>query len=321
MTVGPPETANAVKRILARVPSFQGRTNEIAAVEPLAGLSNQNFKVTLNGVKCVVRVPGAGTKEYIDRRAEKHNACVAAEEGFSPEVFFYDEDDGSMVSKFVENSIPLHPDSFRDGKYFQEITGIWKKLHGCKREFLFRFDVFAMIRRYHSVLLGASGEFPPHYEEMRKRLAAIQRALEDHPVPLAPCHNDGVPENFLYDGRRAYLIDWEYSGMNDPMWELGDFVIEASLNEQQERLLMECYYAGGEVPENQYGRMVMYKALCDFLWALWGLIQVANNRSHEEFFPYAMGRWNRCRETMGTKNFSRHLAAVSKEISSPVKSL
>ena len=108
-----------------------------------------------------------------------------------------------------------------------------------------------------------------------------------------------------------WIVDWEYSGMNDPMWDLGDLSVEGKFGERQDEEMMRAYFSGEPRPAER-GRVVIYKAMCDLLWTLWGLIQFANGNPAEDFRAYADGRFARCRKLMQTKDFSRHLEAVRK---------
>ncbi len=137
----------------------------------------------------------------------------------------------------------------------------------------------------------------------------MRAALSVHPVPLAPCHGDSLAENFLDTGERMWIVDWEYSGMNDPMWDLGDLSVEAGFDAAQDEALL-CAYFGGVPSAFDRGRMVIYKAMCDLLWTLWGLIQLANKNPADDFAAYAANRFARCRELMATADFARHVPAV-----------
>jgi thiamine kinase-like enzyme len=110
-------------------------------------------------------------------------------------------------------------------------------------------------------------------------------------------------------GRRIYLIDWEYSGMNDPMWDLGNLSVEAGFGPEQDRAMMAAY-CGGFVTPRLYDRVVLYKAMSDFFWGLWSIVQYANNNPAADFRVYALSRFEHCKTLMGSTEFSSHLDAV-----------
>jgi thiamine kinase-like enzyme len=100
--------------------------------------------------------------------------------------------------------------------------------------------------------------------------------------------------------------------MNDPMWDLGDLSIEAGFTEAQDHEMMVAYFSG-EPPRAQFARMVIYKAMCDLLWTLWGLIQHANKNPADDFWAYALGRFERCRALMHKPDFEGHIAAIIRD--------
>ena len=137
----------------------------------------------------------------------------------------------------------------------------------------------------------------------------VKSVLAAADLPLAPCHCDPLCENFLDDGTLMWIVDWEYSGMNDPLWDVGDLSVEAGLTDAQDMDLMRAYF-DGDPSAAQHGRVVIYKAMCDLLWTLWGLIQHADGNPAEDFWAYATGRFDRCKALMNDPAFAAHVAAV-----------
>ena len=116
-------------------------------------------------------------------------------------------------------------------------------------------------------------------------------------------------ENCIDDGQKVFIIDFEYAGNNDPMWDLGDLSVEGGFDESQDRTFLTAYF-GREPDPFDHGRMVMYKAMCDLLWTLWGVVQHANDNPVDDFWAYAVERLERCKVLMATDTFSKHLVAV-----------
>jgi thiamine kinase-like enzyme len=298
-----------VRAALARIPLLAGA--EEAQVERLGGLTNRVYRVTTPGGQYCLRLPGAGTEAYIDRAVEAVNARAAAAAGVSPEVLFFAED-GLMLTRFLEGAVTLsgpllreRPDSVR------RAGAAFRRLHASGQRFAFRFELFAMIENYLKVLADLGAELPEGYHDVVAEAGTVREALAVHPWPLAPCHCDPLCENLLDDGERVWLVDWEYSGVNDPMWDLGDLSVEGGFDEDQDEALLEGYFGPGAVVDPaDRGRVVVYKAMCDLLWTLWGLIQHANRNPADDFWAYALGRFARCRALMGCPGFARQLAAV-----------
>ena len=164
-----------------------------------------------------------------------------------------------------------------------------------------------MIDSYLNVLSTKDVKFPEGYHDIVKAANPIKEILKSKPVKLAPCHCDPLCENFLDDGNKMWIVDWEYSGMNDPLWDLGDLSVEAGMNEDQEYELLSSYF-GKEPTAEQKGRVVIYKAMCDLLWTLWGLIQLADGNPADDFWLYSTERFNRCKNLMQKTNFESQLA-------------
>ncbi len=299
-----------VRAALARIPRFAGRDLAGARIERLGGLTNRVYRVTLDGESFCLRIPGKGTEDYIDRRVEATNARAAAAAGISPEVLFFDPEDGLMLTRFLEGVVTMTPELFarREGAV-ERAAATLRRLHRKGGNFAFHFDLFSMIDDYLGVIAKRKATLPEGYHELVNEAEAVREALAAHPVALAPCHCDPLCENFLDTGARMWIVDWEYSGMNDPMWDLGDLSVEANFTPEQDEALLAAYFGGPPDPFDR-GRMVVYKAMCDLLWTLWGLIQHADGNPAEDFWAYALGRFERCKTLMASSEFPRHLEAV-----------
>ncbi|MBL4766940.1 MAG: phosphotransferase family protein [Rhodobacteraceae bacterium] len=281
------------------------------ATTRLGGLTNLVYRVETDAEKLIVRIPGDGTESYIDREIELHNAHAAARAGVSAEVLWADAATGVMISHCIDPVITMTPDLFqsRTGSPSRAGAGL-RKLHQSGEVFEFRFELFAMIDGYLNILAEKNADLPDGYAEIVLAAQPVKQALAAHPVPLAPCHCDPLCENFLDDGNVMWIIDWEYSGMNDPAWDLGDLSVEGGFSAAQD-LEMLCAYYGAAPDAAQLGRVVIYKAMCDLLWTLWGLIQHADGNEAEDFWAYATGRFERCKTLMQSPEFAGHLAAIS----------
>ena len=295
---------------LDRIPVFDGVPREAIACARLGGLTNLVYRVDAGDRRYLLRIAGEGTEDYIDRKVEGHNARVAAEAGVSAEVLHFDTDSGLMLARYLDGCVTMSPELFKSRPGAPaRAAEVLKRMHTCGREFRFRFELFAMIDEYLGLLAKLEAPLPEGYHEVVKEAGAVRQALDANPATLAPCHCDPLSENFLDDGARMWVVDWEYSGMNDPIWDLGDVSVEAGFDADQDREMMAAY-CGGEPPAAVYGRMVIYKAMCDLLWTLWGLIQFANKNPVDDFWAYSVGRFERCKALMGAHDFARHLGAI-----------
>jgi thiamine kinase-like enzyme len=275
--------------------------------ERLAGLTNLNFRIG----EFVVRISGAGTSEYINRRQEDVAARSAAAAGVNAEVLFFDADDGLMVTRFVEGGVTMTPERFRaDPGAIRRAGQAMRRLHTQAEPFANDYRVFDMIDEYKALLLSKAAPMPDGYDEVQAEAEVGRAALLANPVAMVPCHCDPLCENFLDTGETTYLIDYEYAGNNDPMWDLGDFSVEAGFGPEHEAVLLEAYFEGPH-PAADAARMVVHKANCDLVWSLWGIIQHVNENPVDDFWSYGVGRFERCKRLMESDEFKRAIDTLS----------
>ncbi|MER8391953.1 phosphotransferase family protein [Mesorhizobium sp. M0045] len=288
---------------LAAIPMLAGYDGPL---ERLGGLTNLVFR----GKDFCLRIPGKGTEEYINRANEAVAAREAAKAGVSPEVLHVDAETGVLVTRFIAGAETMSPEKFKTRAGSPARAGkAFRKLHTSGAVFPFRFELFAMIDDYLKVLSTKDVALPAGYHDVVREAEAVRSALAAQPLPIVACHCDPLCENFLDTGDRMWIVDWEYSGMNDPLWDLGDLSVEGQFDAAQDEEMMLAYF-GGEPRPAERARIVIYKAMCDLLWTLWGLIQLANKNPADDFRAYADGRFARCKALMEMPEFSRHLAAV-----------
>jgi thiamine kinase-like enzyme len=307
------EAERDAREIIAGLPLFQDYGTEELNLQRLGGLTNLVFQVTVGNQSWCLRIPGKGTEDYIDRKVEAVNARAAAAAGVSPEVLYCDAESGVMVTRFIPEIVTMTPALFRERTGSPARAGrAFRKLHQSGQQFDFRFELFSMIDDYLGHLDKLGADLPEGYHDVVAEAQEPRAALEANPAALAPCHCDPLCENFLDDGAAMWIVDWEYSGMNDPLWDLGDLSVEAGFDAGQEQEMMAAYFAdnGGRVRESDWGRMVIYKAMCDLLWTLWGLIQHANKNPVDDFWAYSIERFGRCKTLMADPDFARHVKAV-----------
>ena len=204
-----------------------------------------------------------------------------------------------MVTRFLARAETMSQTKFKGRAGSPARAGhVFRRLHSSGASFPFRFDLFAMIDEYLKVLSTKDVFLPAGYHDVvGEAERSVRSALTVDPLPLAPCHCDPLCENFLDTGERMWIVDWEYSGMNDPMWDLGDLSVEGQFNTEQDDEMIRAYF-GGEPRPAEASRIIIYKVMCDLLWTLWGLIHLLNKNHLDDFRAYADGRFARCRGLM-----------------------
>ena len=307
--MGHPESdTQEARAAIARIEGFEDLA-QTPVVERLGGLTNRVWRLGEGDRAVVLRLPGKGTETYIDRAAEAVNARAAAQAGVSPRVLHFGAD-GVMLTEYIPRTTTMTPAAFatRDGAV-ERAALAFRRLHTRAAPFAGRFELFAMIDNYLKVLAELGATLPPGYHDVVAEAGPLRAALDASPAPLAPCHCDPLCENFLDTGERMWIVDWEYSGNNDPLWDLGDLSVEGAFTEDMDLRLLTAYFDRDPTPA-EHGRMVIHKAMCDLLWTLWGLIQHANHNPAEDFWAYAITRFERCRALMASPEFARHRAAL-----------
>lgn len=305
-----------LKPYLERIEGALGLDLSYDACERLGGLTNRNYRLDCPQGPFVLRIAGEGTAEYLNRAHEEINARVASQAGVNVDILFFDADDGTSLCRFLPDAKTMDREAFKDPVALRQAGGLLRRLHSCGGEFANRFELFEQIDRYQSVLQDKGADLPPGYAHVQQRAERVRRALNSHSLPLAPCHCDPLAENFIQTDQRMYLVDFEYSGSNDPMWDLGDLSVEAGFDPSQDEELLWGYFAG-PAPPLERARMVMYQAMCDLLWTLWGVVQHVNGNPAEDFWVYALGRLDRCRELLDKPVFEEQLRVLEAPVAAP----
>lgn len=306
-----PEEIPEIKRLalLLRTASQE----DIASVSVMGGgLTNRNFKVELtNGQKVAVRIAGQGTQEYLNRPAEKHNAGLMSSLGINAEVYFFDTRTGSQLSQFIDGQT-LHQEDFRtNAEILAKSAAIMRKYHDSGFEFSDTFSPFKEIQRYNKILLDNNfTDRYPEGAELTEHVIDVMAAYAENPPKLVPCHNDPLPENFMYDGERLYLIDWEYAGMNDRFFDLGALIDENELDEAAQKKFLEHYF-GGELTQEQEARVYVARFLVDAMWAIWSLVQINSGKDRDFYRAYGEKRVKDCVRSVNNPKWKEYLQIVS----------
>ncbi len=275
-----------LEQVLERV--WPGRAVE---AEPLAGgITNRNFKVSLDGEAYVVRIPGRGSELLgIDRHCEHEASLVAARLGIGPEVVRFVH--GCLVTNYVEGEVGrIDP---------AEVGGLLRKLHDGP-PIPARFDAFRVVEAYAASALARGVPIPPLYtsaKELADRVETRRGAFR-----LRPCHNDLLPANFIHDGTRAWIVDWEYAGMGDPFFDLANFAVNNDLEEEGERELASAYGT------DEFDALTLMRYVSDFREAMWGVVQQGISELDVDFAAYAAEHFERLERTAQSGRFRRALA-------------
>ena len=275
-----------VKEIVkARIASLLSADEEIQIVEQLGGMTNQNYLVKTTSNQYIVKFFGKGTDKLIDRQNEKYNLELLKDLKLDVENYLFDIEAGIKVNQYIENAETL--DSTTIKTKFEKIAPILQTIHASGKELKGEFAPFEEIKKYESLIQGEISY--PNYEAVRKSVLSLKNELEKIGVDKKSCHIDLVPENFIEgpDGH-LYLIDWEYSSMNDPMWDLAALFLESEFTPEEEADFL-AYYERDKTPVSRE-KIRIYKILQDIIWSLWTIYKEENGA---DFGDYGISRYNR----------------------------
>jgi thiamine kinase-like enzyme len=273
---------------LAAVPLFAGRP---WVATPLSGgLTNTNYRVDVDGRSYVARLssPSAALLA-IDREAEYRHSVSAARSGAAPAVAAYVPEASVLVVDWVEGRTLGEPD-LRDETLLVRLAGACRQLHTGPR-FTTDFDMFDVQRRYLTVVTERGFRLPPRYLDFLPVVDRIRAVLAERPRPTVPCNNDLLPANVIDDGERLWLIDYEYSGNNDPCFELGNIWSESALDAELLQVLVTAY--AGRPSRSLTARARLLGLMSKYGWTLWASIQEGVSTLDVDFRAWGAEKYDR----------------------------
>ena len=289
---------SVIEEVANKIPEWQGKS---IAITPLSGgLTNSNFKIEVDGTPYFVRVPGASTELLaIDRDNEYHNTKAASEAGVAPRIFHHLPEYHVMVIEFL-NGKTMSKESLNQLGMPTRMAQAIKRLNAGPR-FLLDFNMFRLTEYYLSLCLDRDIKVPDGYLKRMPTIQRIEGAMNVKPLATVPCNNDLLAENYIDDGKQLWLIDYEYSGNNDPTFELGNTCQEMQFNDDQIAEVCAAYF--GEATPNMIARMKLNMIMSDVGWGLWAAIQAKISTIDFDFWGWAIERWGRAVEKMDSVEF------------------
>lgn len=238
-------------------------SEEVVKVEQLGGMTNSSYLVETTSNKYIVKFFGKGTDKLINRVAEKNNLAKLADLGLDVKNYIFDIESGIKVNEYIENATTFDAHYLKAKK--EKVANILKKVHSSGKVLEGEFRVFDEIRKYESLIEGNISY--PYYDKIREKIFSLEVHLNEIGVDRKSCHIDLVPENFIEDENgRVYLIEWEYSSMNDPMWDLAALFLESNFRKAEEGEFFKAYFS--EATPVSVAKIMIYKILQDFFLSL-----------------------------------------------------
>jgi thiamine kinase-like enzyme len=299
---------SVIEEVVNKIEDWKGKN---ISIQPLSGgLTNSNFKVEVDGLPFFIRVPGESTDLLaIDRRNEYFNSKAAAATGVGPRVLYYLPEFQVMVLEFLQAKT-MSKEALNATGLPTKMAMAIKRLHDGPR-FMIDFNMFRLTEYYLGICKEHSIRIPDGYLDRMHVVGKIEQAMRVLPLPTVPCNNDLLAENYMDDGKSLRIIDYEYSGNNDPCFELGNTCQEQEYDDT--RIIEVCTAYFGKPSANKISRMKLNMIMSDVGWGLWAAIQAKISKIEFDFWGWAIERWGRAKEKMDSPEFSTWM----KDVQSP----
>jgi thiamine kinase-like enzyme len=299
------ELRDDLVRAMQKVPELAGRQLTLTALS--GGITNRNFLVALVGERdrYVLRLAGNDTHLLGISREVEHAATVAAAGvGVGPEVTAFIRPEGYLVTRFIEGS-PIGEEAMREPETLDRVAASLRRIHdGPPIPGL--FVPLRIVEAYRALAAARGVRIPPEYELAAAIGRRIELACLANPMEPRPCHNDLLNANFIDDGVRIRIVDWEYAGMGDRFFDLGNFSINHELTPDADALLLGAYDGGG-VRIDRLARLTLMRIVSDFREAMWGVLQQGISTLDVDFVAYAAEHFDRLLGNASTPAFDRAL--------------
>ena len=293
---------DGVAALVARVPEWAGCDLDIRPLH--GGITNRNFVVTVDGAEWVVRIPGERTELLgIDRANEREAAERAAQLGIGPPVLGELPGVHTLITRLVPGH---HLEHAHFTERLADVVPMLRAFHGSGA-LRGAFPIHRVVE-WHARDASSHGVVPPRsYGLLHQQSRRIEAAFAVNPLLAVPCHNDLLPGNVLFehDGDRVWLLDFEYAGMNDPFFDLGNLSINCGLDAQGDEELLRSYF--GSATPARLARLQLMKMMSEFREGMWAVVQQAISTLDTDFVGYATERLDNCERLAARPQFEQWL--------------
>ncbi len=302
-----------LEQAIARVP-FLAKAKGLVSTPLTGGITNLNYKIDADGKSYVLRITGEGTEKLGIRRDVEYCANLAAGQlGIAPEVVFYIEPEGYLLTRFIKGR-RMPPEVLRQPDNVVRVVRKIRLFHRRAPRLEAEFNGFRIIELLTKVGRENNCKFPQDFDWIMQEVRRVEHALLKDPYTPTPCHNDLLNLNFLEEEApggidEIRLLDWEYAGMGDVFFDLANFSHNHGLNDEQMRLLLQEYF--GEVTPGTWARLRLMWPISELREALWGVAQTGISKLDEDFQGYADLWFGRAREQLTDPRWSQWLKEVA----------
>jgi thiamine kinase-like enzyme len=297
-----------LEEAIARVPFF-ANARTLKTTPLTGGITNLNYKIEADGQVCVLRITGAGTDKLGIRREIEYKANLEAGKlGVAPEVIFFIEPEGYLVTRFVDG-VKVPPEEMVKEANIRRVMEKIRTFHTQCPPLDGEFNVFRRIEYLTSVSQSNHCQFPEDFDWIQAKMREAETAMLKDPYTPTPCHDDLLNLNFLDDHGDMKILDWEYAGMGDIFFDLGNFSHHHKFNEEQELVELQAYF--GEVTPKRLARLKLMKPMSEIHEAMWGTTQTGISTLDEDFQGYADEWFERARKDIRDPRWEQWLEDVA----------
>ena len=296
-----------IQQILQRIPGFVLKEQPVIT-ELTGGITNKNYKITMKGEAYVLRMGGNETKYLgIDREVEYECSHLAAQIGIAPEPIAFIEPEGFILARFISGK-GISAEEIGTEEYIRRVVESLRTYHALE-SFPGSFSPFRVAEEYARTAHSFNVRLPDRMDWYLEKSSEIETALYGRePLTLRPCHNDLLNGNFIDDGSRLRILDWEYAGMGDIFFDLGNFAIQHEFNDEQDEILLRAYF--GNPTDSQRAHQKLMKIMSDLREAMWSQVQIGVSQLDFDYKGYGQKYFERFEANTTGNNYMEWLHAV-----------
>ncbi|MEO6208319.1 MAG: phosphotransferase [Candidatus Limnocylindrales bacterium] len=298
------EVRDDLVRAMQRIPELAGQDLVLTVLS--GGITNRNFLVAIGdqAERYVIRLAGNDTHLLGISREVEHAATVAAAGvGVGPEVVAFIRPEGYLVTRFIDGG-PVSDAAVHQQDTLVRVADSLRRIHGGPA-IPGLFVPLRIVEAYRALAQARGVRIPQEYEAAAKIGRRIELACLRNPIDLRPCHNDLLNANFIDDGVRIRIVDWEYAGMGDPFFDLANFSINHELTADEDAIVLASYE--GSARADRLARLTLMRVVSDFREAMWGVLQQGISTLDVDFAAYAGEHFDRLLANASTPTFERAL--------------
>jgi thiamine kinase-like enzyme len=298
---------------ISRIP-FLAESKNVVSAPLTGGITNLNYKIDADGRSYVLRITGANTELLGIRREVEYQANLAAGQlGIAPEVLFYIEPEGYLLTRYI-NARRMPPDVITRAENIVRVVRKLRLFHRRGPELKADFNVFRRIEMLTAVSREKGCKFPFDFDWIMQEVRRVEAALLKDPYTPTPCHDDLLNLNWLEEEvpgeiGEVRLLDWEYAAMGDIFFDLANFSHHHRLSDDQVRLLLQEYF--DEAAGRHFARLKLMWPMSELHEAMWGTTQTGISTLDEDFQGYADLWFGRARQHLTDPRWGRWLNEVA----------